>query len=375
MVRGFLNTIEDLEKYYYGISSSGKYLAKADAPHLTSTTGVENDVYGRFVWVQQNLEANAFGALPKQPWVQDGWRVTTATAAGTSVAENATIPDTVKHTFLEVSTNPKTHVLGFDVSEHLQLKVTQTQNDNIGSLEQMRASYGETHAEDMNQALLGDVDTVAGNDFESIDRVCSSNSEVTNLSLDANDADIYGIDRDAGAGWSDAVVNDNSGTDRDLTDDLIRNLIQQARSAGGKPQFWLGHHDTKEKADGIYQDAVRYQPVKIRGSVNGISTAEGAEFGVETSNMYGFPFIASSDVFKDTIGRLYLLDTTIAPGAPEPRLHMAILQPTRYAESGTQAADQSPFAIDRFGNEALYWTTGELRCKFFAGQAKLRDLK
>jgi len=88
-----------------------------------------------------------------------------------------------------------------------------------------------------------------------------------------------------------------------------------------------------------------------------------------------FPMIVSNSTFKDTISRFYLLDTTVPSGYAEPRLHMAMLQPTQYAEYGTNVGDRNPIPIDRFGNDGVYWTNAELRCKFFAAQGKIRDLQ
>lgn len=375
------NTMEDLQFARYPFLRDNEFFAKTDAPHLTTTTGLENDVYGATLWVQQNLEDNAFGVQPKLPWNFDGWRVTTATAVSESVAENATIPDTVKSTFLEVATNPKVHQIHFDNSEILELKRQKTMNDNFGSMDDIRVHYGQVLSNGMNAALMQDVDTLAGTDFESIDRVCSNNSEVSDatISLDAGDSDIYGIDRDGGAGWSDAYVDHNSGTDRSLSDSIIRTLRLNVRANGGHPRFWLTGHDTKSATDGLYQDAVRYNDgfngQRVAGSINGIETDLGANFGVPVASVYGLPMIVTNDTAVDTTSRLYALDTTVPTGKVEPRLHMAMLQPTQYAEYGTNIGEKNPLPLNRFGNDGVFWTIGELRCKFFAAQGKVRDLQ
>ena len=105
-----IRTIQDMEKLYYDVNNED-FIAKTDAPVLSTTTGVYNAVYGAKVWAQFNQEANAWSALPKIPWRQSGWRVMTARAGSSAdggVAENGAIPDSIKPTFAEISTKPKT---------------------------------------------------------------------------------------------------------------------------------------------------------------------------------------------------------------------------------------------------------------------------
>ena len=143
------------------------------------------------------------------------------------------MPDTGKPTFQEVSTKPKTMAHTFDVSEIQDTLGKIKSDDVIGDMAFMRQYMAVEHKEHINSALLDDVtdkeyvDGSTAYNFESIDRVVSSYDEVTNCGdVDANDADIYGIDRDASASWADAYVSHNSNSDRDLTDSLLRTLKQ-----------------------------------------------------------------------------------------------------------------------------------------------------
>jgi len=375
-----INTIQDLENLYYSNAGSS-YIAKADAPVLTTTTGTYNAVYGAQVWSQVNQTANTYGALPKTVWDKDGWRVLTsrAAASGGGISENGDIPDTIKPTLAEVSTKPKTMGHAFDVSEVNQFMAAESDNDAFGSMEHMRAIMGTHHAEMINVALSSDNNTVAGSNFESIDRVVSSYAELTNLSLDAGDVDIYGLDRDAAATWSDAYVNDNSGTDRTLTDTLIRTLLQNLGENGGQTSFFATGLDvTKSALPGLYDEQIRYNPletgVKVSIDVNGISTEEGLGAGAFVSTLYGIPVIGDKDIEKDTISRIYALDTSDPEGYGKPRLHFRVAKPTQYFESGIDVTGD-PFAVNRLGNEGLYRTMGELVCQFFKAQGKIRDLK
>ena len=96
-----IRTIQDMERMFYS-NVGAEYITKTDAPVITSTTGVYNAVYGAMVWAALNQEANAFGILPKYPWVRSGWRVITARAGSTGdggIVEDGTIPDTIKPDF------------------------------------------------------------------------------------------------------------------------------------------------------------------------------------------------------------------------------------------------------------------------------------
>ena len=100
---------------------------------------------------------------------------------------------------------------------------------------------GTKHKEAMNQQLLRDVQTQTGaggvyagiTGFETIDRVIASDSEE-----DANGGagsayyDIFGLDRDSATTF-DANVSHNSGTDRALSDSLIRTMIYDIKEDGG----------------------------------------------------------------------------------------------------------------------------------------------
>ena len=77
-----IQTIQELEQYFYGVGADN--ILKVDAPVLTTTTGVFNAVFGKFIWDQFNQEANVFGVLPKVVWRKSGWRLATARAGSTA---------------------------------------------------------------------------------------------------------------------------------------------------------------------------------------------------------------------------------------------------------------------------------------------------
>ncbi len=380
-----ITTIQELEALYYGSSTDGM-IQKADAPVLSSTTGVYNRVFGKFVWATFNQEANTVGVLSKTVWDHSGWRLQTARAGSSAdggVAEGGTIPDTIKPTFLEVSNSLKTVAHTFETSEHQDYFVSH-EDDAMGDLEHMRMVMGTKHKEAMNQQLLREVSALAGaatadyagiDGFETLDRVISSDSEEDAFGGTYNAFfDIFGLDRDATTTF-DSNVSHNSGTDRALTDSLIRTTLYDIKEDGGQTTVINTGYDTARTAIALYSDQVRYNVIgeaKIQVGVNGIQTESGIDVGIRIATIYQVPMIESKDVAKDTISRMYFLDTTDPEGSGKPRLSLDISHPTQYFQAGIQ--DNTPFVIDKFTTKGLYRTNGELRCTSLQSQGKIRDL-
>ena len=373
-----LTTIGQLLERYYG----PQMVHKVNAPVLSSTTGVYNAVFGAQAFNQLNSEANVFALLPKLPWNRSGFRVITADAGSTAdggVAENGTIPDTIKPTFAEITTPPKQVAHTFDVS-YLHEGRIQRGDDGIGDMEFLRGYFATKHAKAINEQLLVDGNTLAGVNFESIDRVTASAALATALSWTTADEDIYGIDRSANS-WADAQVSHNSGVDRTLTDGIVRSMLfDSLEPAGARTNLIVTGSDTKSRIYGLYENQIRYPGVLqknelARIGINGVSTEEGLGLGQRIAMVYNIPLFVSQAVQKDTISRIYCLDTTVNDETGVPRLFISLLYPTLYYESGMSAANPDPFAINRFGTQGVYFTAGELICTFFAAQGSIRDLK
>lgn len=393
-----IKTIEDMEKLYYSRAGqdflrqndlNAPFIRKSDEPVLTTTTGVYNAVYGVQAWVQLNQEANTVGAFPKSVWTQSGWRAITARSQSLGyggTAEAGSLPETSKPTFAEVSTKPKTSVVTFESSE-VQEFLAKSKDDAFGTLQDLRTYFAVEHKEDLNAQLNTQNGTLAAYNFESMDRVVSSYAEVTNCpesdestSYTTNDVDIYSIDRDSSAGWSDAYVGHNSGTVRSLTDSLLQALVQNTLTNGANEggQWFQTGYSTWSVINQLYDPQVRYNIIgsqKAKGSVNGIQTVEGNGAGFKVNTLFGNPVIISKNTVVDTggIARIYELDTSNPEGFDLPRLSLRIAKPTQYFEAGMSAGN--PFAIDKLADQGMYRTMGETVCTFFGAQGKLRDLK
>ena len=391
MARNYTRTVQDMERYYYGAGTnmgfgySGSELLKADAPMLSTTAGTYQAIYGRKVWSQLNQEFNAFSILPKKPWDRSGWRVVTSkpsTSVGGGIAENGTLPDTTKPVFQNVAAKPKTIAHTFDMSEVAIF--LNDKDDGLGDIRSvLKEEMGKHHAEHINQMLTQDVDTPAGNDIESLDRVTANaatmdstgdpysthhvtGNNTAHISA-AADLDIYSIDRSANT-WSDAeisVASDAGLTERVLSLDHLDEMFQKIWIRGGNPKVILTGYDTLMRIQQLLQSQQRFMEEKrVVPTYNGVKGVPGVEAGFIVATYNGVPIIPSKDVAPDGISRIYLLDTDY--------LYYSTAKPTQYFESGIETGD--PFAINRLGQEGLYRTMGEVWTTFFGGQGSIRDL-
>ena len=389
MARDYIRNITDMERYFYGAgnamgySYSGSELLKADAPMLSTTAGTYQAIYGRKVWSQLNQEFNAFSILPKRPWERSGWRVITdrpSFAKGGGVAENATLPDTIKTQFQHIDAKPKTVVHTFDMSETAMFLADK--DDGLGDIRSvLKEEMGKHHAEHINKMLTQDCDTVAGNDFESLDRITGNDGGATGglTSLETGAAaadhcgegvlDIYSIDRSANS-WSNAEVNCGSDQDaanrRTLSLDHLDTLFQQIWVRGGNPKVILTGYDTLMRLQQLLQSQQRFMEEKrVTPTYNGVKGVPGIEAGIIVATYNGVPIIPSKDVVKDGISRMYFLDTDYT--------YFSTAIPTQYFESGIETGD--PFAINRLGQEGMYRSMGEIWTTFFGGHGSIRDLQ
>lgn len=401
-----INTIEEMERLYYSKKGipflqpddvMSPFITK-DAPVLSSTSGVYNAVYGAQAWSQLNLEANTFGSLPKMPHIRSGWRLITVRAHSQGTggqAENASLPATLKPTFIEASTKPKLVAINFENSEVQEFLATDGGDDAYAAMADLRTILGVEHKEEMNYELNIQNGTPAANNVESVDRIVGSYAELNNCSendestpYSAGDMDPYGAaatsawnDRDNGATVQlDAYVNHNSSTVRSLTDSILQTTLQNTLTNGANPngQHYQTGYDTWAVINQLYDPQVRYNLIgvaAIQPGVNGIKTLEGQGVGLNVATLFGKNVIVSKDTVQDTggISRFYMLDTSNPEGFDLPRLCLKVAKPTQYFEAGMNQG--TPFAINKFGTEGMYRTMIEVICTFMAAQGKIRDIK
>jgi len=418
-----IQTIDELEALYYGYNRN--LIRKADAPITTSTAGTFNAVFGAYAWAQLNLEANAFGILPKVPWDKSGWRIITNRADGLvdkggntmptqpsnnallgGTVEGGTIADTVKPVLKEMDVKPKTAQLPFSASEVMEWLATHSKDDIWGGLGSLRLFMAVQHKENINKMLLADVETPANTsgaaawagtyDFESLDRIVSSAAEKAAVAAGGGvklgwydpwkaSGNFSRDTANAASAPFDCTVESASGTlgtDGVLTDDTLRTFLRKIRVAAGKdPNVFLGSHEVYSEIQGLYMPSVRvanpYGESLVQIDVNGIQTFKGTGVGIHVDSIYGVPFIPSKDAPQSgatEVGRLFALDTSDAEGYGYPRIGIQVAIPTEYYEA-TRRTPAYPFVNNAFVEKGVYRTMGETVCRHFKSQGKIRDIK
>ena len=402
-----IRTIDELEAQYYGFNRN--LIQKADAPITTATSGTFNAIFGSYAWAQLNLEANAFGILPKYPWDKSGWRMITSRATlnttnGNTVlggtSEGGLIAETAKPTLQEIDVRPKTVQLPFSASEVMEWLSSHSKDDIWGGLGSLRLFMAVQHKENINKMLLADVEKQAADasanntgttNFESLDRIISSDAEEN--ALGGTYTNMYDpwaanatIDRDSSTTFDSTVESASGtiGTNGVLTDDTLRTFLRKIRVAAGKdPNVFLGSHEVYSEIQGLYMPSVRvanpYGEALVQIDVNGIQTFRGTGVGLHVDSIYGIPFIPTKDAPSNSsdsteIGRLFALDTSDAEGYGYPRIGIQIAIPTEYYEA-TRRTPAYPFVNNAFVEKGVFRTMGETVCRHFRSQGKIRDIK
>lgn len=391
-----IKTIEDMERYYYGLGVAD--VMKADAPVLSTTTGIYNPIYGAKVWSQLNLEANTFAMLPKAVWDHSGFRVLTArapisgswTVAPGGLAENSLLPDTTKPTWAQLYAQPKIIGHDFNVSEMIQY--LGAIDDSLGDvMRQMREYMGLHHAEHINIMLnhegVANTAVQEGYDIQSIDRIFSAKIEEslkmadgsTSVNADSNDVYVNGstINRSDATNfsWADAIISYHAtpGSLRSLTLDIIDDAFRKVWNAGGTPKVIQTGYDTLKAVQRLLQAQQRFVEYKtVVPTYGGVKGVEGISAGFIVATYNGVPIIPTKNNLQDQplstpagLSRLYLMDTDY--------LLFKVAKPTQYFEAGISTGN--PFAINFIGDKGLYRTMGDIICTRFNVQSKIRDLK
>jgi len=207
----------------------GFEIRKENAPVITSTTGIRNILYGATLNSQVVTEANAFSILPKKPW-KSGYRAITAAGltTGGDVTETGAVPDTLKPTFATVDVTPHRIQRSTNISETEML--LEGKDDTVKWSDIINYTASE-FKNTLNRNILANADGAAtdGTIITPLDRIIGSYDEVADTELTTDEGDVYGIDRDTEAVWTDAQVShggvSGTETDRTLTLGLIDDVI------------------------------------------------------------------------------------------------------------------------------------------------------
>lgn len=334
----------------------------------TADTGAWAHIYSLGIFRNYATSEQTFGVLPKKPWKVDGYRAVTAASitSGVGIAEAQSLGTAVEPTYVEVSPSPKEWEVVSDFSKRLQ--IYNTIADAI-SVDENREQIAADFFTSLNQDLVQDNDTLASNNIESIDRVCGSYAEITACGQTAGDLDIYSLDRDAAATWTDANVLQNGTTDRDFSVSLLNQLRQNQEpywgKTGLKEKVYVTGFDTWTRLSEIEAAKQRFGTETVNITVDGgISTMPGQAGGLKVATWDTMPMIRDNLIKKDTISRMYLLDTS--------NLGIAIGIPIEWNQVDGKGEGA---AIVGHRTRGWWYGAGELYCTNFPSQGKLRELQ
>ena len=362
-------SFEDYVNAYYGgtLGISKRYgISKADDPLSTADTGYFNTMFGASVFNQLNTKSEIFKLLKKEAWESSGWRVLTGRGTTTAgVAEGGAFPETDTPDVAEVTATLKEVVTPWELTTKAELLADA--DDGIkGIASFLRKEQAEAHAYYIDAMLMQDGNTLAGNNFESLDRVCIDAVSAPAVGWGANDDDIYDVDRDTGT-WHAATVSHASGSDRALTLAMLDAIIEGSLGNGVNYSdlILVTGYDSYNNLKQLLQTGTNNLWTASVGSgaggnLNGVNGEGGVDFDTRVGAYDGIPIFLSQHVGKDTTSRIYLLDTA--------NIAMRIAAPTTIVYNSNLAITQ------KLSKEMAFVTAGELIAYKFNTHGNIRDL-
>jgi hypothetical protein len=378
-----------------------------EATYSTSDGALLNDLFGAALYVQSNLEANGYGSLPKidrsgmntnaeQP-LPLTFRAAHTPPSLQSTGEGANIPDGRTYSTEEVSAGIKTSEAVIEQTHLQQVRAEILDGVPFDEL---------TRVDELFQELAIDRDgvmaSVSANNsgyssrtkITELDRIIASGDEETNATdtggtnFSDGDLDIYNIDRSSDS-WADAFVDHNNGSDRQLTETLMDQILEQYFDFGAASResvFILTGRDTarvlgelqSDSTDGV-QAVVNYDPSDIgRDNVEDAETVMGLPTMTKSRHYKGIPIVPSQNAPADSLSRIFLIptDTMNVRGNTVPRIAVEELRTPHYEELTDSNPEDAPYlSRGKKENAAYYLMDHEIVCRDFSATGKARDLK
>jgi len=369
------------------------------AAFSSGDTGRSNDVFGAVLWNQVNTSAPAYGLLPKIDATGQGpgsiddprpqtFRVAYSPPSMSTPAEGGSYGSSVTFSSQQVKATPHHSQLKFEATIIQQIESRLQDDVPLDQIESLMDEYWREEYE--VSGIMRDLDGIGStysNDdaIVSLDRVVSSGDEESNVSaISAGEADVYDkIDRSADS-WGDAVVEHNSGTDRQLTADLVNSTVESLVNNGASYEdlVIVTGSDTGRVLSELRESQVRYDGNSALDTetVNGQETRGGAASNKRFRDWDGIPIVEDHNCVSDTLSRIYMLDigTMQNPDDSGPGSIPKIGVETYFGpivERAGPGRETNTLATDNLADEVGFLHTHEVVCRRPSHQAKVRDLK
>ena len=316
----FLESVKQLEIVDGQLVPAGTTEEALRKATITSAdTGTFAYIYGQLAQLQLANQQNVVAALPKRGYPRNGFRARSARFmdSATGTTEGGTLPTAVEGTYNEIDVGLKD--LCEVTEESFRWEVIVNANDGI-TLDGVVKDFVNDFYYASNADLLGDVDTTANLNIESIDRYTEASTAQSGIGFTAGDEDIFGVDRSANT-WFNSYINHNSDSDRALVPYLIDSLADNVYSR------WTSF-DNKVYVTGAaigtqwgYMENMKHRisdmPAKFTYAA-GVQPYVGQAGGFAITSYMQRPIIRDESV-ADSGRRMYLLDMDtvgIATGRP-----------------------------------------------------------
>jgi hypothetical protein len=376
----YANVVDFINGYYEDIFGDqfgealrlDDVLRKIDDPALSSDTGMGTAAATAGIFYSLVYDAKVFSLLPLKQLTGEKVKIITTDEATTGgIAEAAALADSDVPTFAEYTFAEKEVMSRWQFTDKAE-RMTKYRAGAVSNAD-FAEYFRVRHPRAIEAMLLKDSNTLAGYNFESLDRLISSYAEIAGNGYTAGDSDPYteavsGINRDsAGSTVYDSQVLEYDSTPQALTLTKIETLIEQTRTYGADParQVFVTGQDTYRRWKALVSPGQRFGEWQGKKTlVNGIESAAGADAGLELRSWDGTPIV--------------VLDTTIMPKEADEASRILLLDlehisfwmsvPTTVMTSDNRVAN------DFLGVDNIVLTCGELICTRFCSQGKIRDI-
>lgn len=392
-----------------GMFGKGGLMEKAS---FTSGDASRNQtVFGQVLWQQANTATPLYGLLPKIPADNApnninnprpvSYRAVFNPPSMSSPAEGGDWGTPVTFDTREVEAQPKHSTIRFENTLLQELFAEIQDGVPFESLTQIGEEYfrREYETSGIARAVGANNGGYSADDaLVELDRVIASADEeanaddTTGTAYVDGDLDIYDIDRSDTAAdgsneanWADAVVDHNSGADRQLTRDVMNGTIETLEDNGTRREnlvVFTGRDSARvlsELRDAQFRGdagAAASRTMGDRGQDEG-ETRWGVEFNTQLSHWDGLPVVVGPNVPSDSLSRVFILDLTTqsdpTTGEEAPKLGIETYIPM-FTETAGLGEPTNTLALGSLNNQVGLGITHEVKCFRFNHQAKVRDL-